>query len=180
MAVNMYWLLWKITQDTIEIKEKTAQSLVPLTFWDEDAQYASILINHLPSKALQWNSPMNLLEDNRSLIEPRRDLTCTIPFGLKVQVYQGSDTVPVSEKRTYSFLGYEPFSDSALFLDNQSQRIFMSRSYLFSESNFQYNKPDTTKFWILKCCKSFICTLHRARGSVGVEICSMQTDTQRL
>lgn len=122
-----------------------AQSSVPITLWDEAARYASMLINHLPSKALDWNCPIGVLEDNQSLIEPRRDLRFTIPFGLKLRIYRRNDAVPVSDKRTYSFLGYEPFSESARFLDNRLQKILLSQSYSFPESNFRYNDSDALK-----------------------------------
>ena len=92
-----------------------AQSSVPLTFWDEVAQYALMLINNLPSKALHWNCPMGLFEDSQFLIEPRRDFGSTIPFGLKFQIYWWNNTVPVSDKQKYWFLGYEQFSDLAHF-----------------------------------------------------------------
>jgi len=129
----------------LKIRCLLAQSSVPISLWDEAARFASSLINHLPSKALNWSCPMSVLEDNLSMIEPKRDFSCTLPFGLKVQVYQRNDSVPVSNKRTYSFLGYEPFSDSARFLDNRSHKIFLSRHYSIMMPNFQYNDPNALK-----------------------------------
>lgn len=46
----------------LKIRCLLAQSSVPITFWDEAARFASMLINNLPSKALKWNSPTNVLK----------------------------------------------------------------------------------------------------------------------
>ena len=39
-----------------------AQSKIPISLWDEAALYSSMLINILPSKALNWQTPMGILQ----------------------------------------------------------------------------------------------------------------------
>ncbi|MBW0514553.1 hypothetical protein O181_054268 [Austropuccinia psidii MF-1] len=38
-----------------------AQSNVPINFWDEAVKYSSLLINILPSRSLNWKSPVSTL-----------------------------------------------------------------------------------------------------------------------
>ncbi|KNZ55624.1 hypothetical protein VP01_2629g2 [Puccinia sorghi] len=87
----------------------------------------------------------NECAQTNSLIEPERCFDRMLAFGLKVTVQCRNDNVLLPTNRTYSFLGYESFSDSARFLDNRSHEIFLSRQYSFIMSNFQYNDPNALK-----------------------------------
>ncbi|PLW50072.1 hypothetical protein PCANC_08208 [Puccinia coronata f. sp. avenae] len=63
-----------------------AQSLVPINYWDEATKYVSNLINILPSKALNWSSPVSVLSELNLLIEPVCNINKIVPFGLNVYV----------------------------------------------------------------------------------------------
>jgi hypothetical protein len=68
----------------VKIRCLLAQSSVPINYWDKAARYASTLINILPSKALNWSLPVNVLSELNLCIKPVRDINKLIPFGLKV------------------------------------------------------------------------------------------------
>ncbi|MBW0568505.1 hypothetical protein O181_108220 [Austropuccinia psidii MF-1] len=103
-----------------------AQSNVPISFWDDAIKYSSLLINILPSRSLNWKSPVSTLLDHRSTIEPTLNLNQLIPFGLKVFVSRstGSNVLPPSKPPLY--LGPEDYSDTGCFLDPQSHRLVSS------------------------------------------------------
>ncbi|PLW11799.1 hypothetical protein PCANC_26346 [Puccinia coronata f. sp. avenae] len=87
-----------------------AQSSVSINYWDEAARYASTLINILPSKALNWSSPVNVLSELNLLIEPVRDINKMVPFGLKVYVSHKPPSKISAPSRPLICLGYEPNS----------------------------------------------------------------------
>jgi len=60
-----------------------AQCRVTICLWNEASLYSSMLINILPSKSLNWNTPMDILNQVNIYIEPIRDIILLVPFGLK-------------------------------------------------------------------------------------------------
>lgn len=123
-----------------------AQSNIPISYWDEAAKYCSMLNNHLPSKALQWETPVGRLLHANSLIEPTRNIHCLLPFGIKVHAYAKDSVSKVSPtSNPLLFLGYEPLSDAARFLDPSVGKITASRDFSPSKLNFKYNSPDTVR-----------------------------------
>ncbi|PLW36380.1 hypothetical protein PCANC_16187 [Puccinia coronata f. sp. avenae] len=118
-----------------------AQSSVPINYWDEAAQYASTLINILPSKALNWSSPVNVLSELNLLIEPVRDINKMVPFGLKVYVSHKPPSKISAPSRPLICLGYEPNSDALRFFDSTCRHVVISRDYKPSKLSFPYNTP---------------------------------------
>ncbi|MBW0531052.1 hypothetical protein O181_070767 [Austropuccinia psidii MF-1] len=106
-----------------------AQSNVPIRFWDEAVKLSSTLINLLPSRSLNWKSPVSVLLDLKSNIEPVRSLNSLIPFGLKdfVRRQPESKLLPLSKQLLY--LGPEDYSDASRFLDPQTGKVIVSRDY---------------------------------------------------
>ncbi|MBW0570600.1 hypothetical protein O181_110315, partial [Austropuccinia psidii MF-1] len=96
-----------------------AQSNVPINFWDEAVKYSSLLINNLPSRSLNWNSPVFV---SRSM---------------------GSKILPPSKPLLY--LGPEDYSDAGRFFDPQSHRIVISQDYTPTNLKFDYHSPDSVK-----------------------------------
>ena len=92
-----------------------AQSSVPINYWDEAAKYASTLINILPSKALDWLSPVNILSKLNLLIEPVRDINKMVPFGLKVYVTHKPPSKISSPSCPLICLGHKPNLDALRF-----------------------------------------------------------------
>ncbi|PLW30746.1 hypothetical protein PCANC_27795, partial [Puccinia coronata f. sp. avenae] len=120
-----------------------AQSSVPINHWDEAAKYASTLINILPSKALNWSSPVNVLAELNLLIEPVRDINKMVPFGLKVYVSHRPPSKISNPSRPLICLGYEPNSDALRFFDPTCQHVVISRDYKPSKLAFPYNLAES-------------------------------------
>ncbi|PLW28181.1 hypothetical protein PCANC_26987 [Puccinia coronata f. sp. avenae] len=120
-----------------------AQSLVPINYWDEAAKYASTLINILPSKALNWSLPVNVLAELNLLIEPVRDINKMAPFGLKVYVSHRPPSKISTPSRPLICLGYEPNSDALRFFDPTRQHVVISRDYKPSKLAFPYNSAES-------------------------------------
>ncbi|MBW0562283.1 hypothetical protein O181_101998 [Austropuccinia psidii MF-1] len=60
------------------------QSNIPVSYWDEAANHASLLLNLLPHKHLMMKTPAGVLDSKHCLIEPEVNLDRLIPFGMKV------------------------------------------------------------------------------------------------
>ncbi|PLW32187.1 hypothetical protein PCASD_21681 [Puccinia coronata f. sp. avenae] len=134
----------------VKIRCLLAQSSVPINYWDKTARYASTLINILPSKALSWSSPVNVLAELNMCIEPIRDVNKLVPFGLKVYVSQRPPSKISVPSRPLICLGYEDHSDALRFFDSTQRHIVISRDYTPSKISFLYNSsaslfkpPDT-------------------------------------
>ncbi|MBW0573243.1 hypothetical protein O181_112958 [Austropuccinia psidii MF-1] len=65
-----------------------AQSKIPIELWNKAAKHASLLINHLPHKALGMRKPYDLLEESEKTLSPKLDFKKLIPFGIKVMVHK--------------------------------------------------------------------------------------------
>ncbi|MBW0462626.1 hypothetical protein O181_002341 [Austropuccinia psidii MF-1] len=57
---------------------------IPVSYWDEAAKYASLLLNLLLHKHLMMKTPARVLDSKHCLIEPEVNLEKLIPFGMKV------------------------------------------------------------------------------------------------
>ncbi|KAH9468237.1 hypothetical protein Pst134EA_033418 [Puccinia striiformis f. sp. tritici] len=125
----------------VKIRCLLAQSAIPINFWDEAAKYASTLINILPSKALNWSSPVSVLSELNSCIEPIRDLNKLIPFGLKVYVSHRPPSKVSAPSTPLLCLGYQDHSDAFRFFDPLKRHIVISRDYSPMKLAFEYNSP---------------------------------------
>ncbi|MBW0474966.1 hypothetical protein O181_014681 [Austropuccinia psidii MF-1] len=90
-----------------------AQSNVPIRFWDEALKLSSTLINLLPSCSLNWKSPVSILLDLKSNIEPVRILNSLIPFCLKAFVRRKPESRLLPPSKQLLYLGPEDYSDSS-------------------------------------------------------------------
>ncbi|MBW0512354.1 hypothetical protein O181_052069 [Austropuccinia psidii MF-1] len=76
------------------------QSNIPISYWDEAALHASLLLNMLPHKHLNMESHITVLKRKKSLIEPEIDLNRLVPFGIRITteiVNPTSKSVPRGE-----------------------------------------------------------------------------------
>ncbi|MBW0535667.1 hypothetical protein O181_075382 [Austropuccinia psidii MF-1] len=115
-----------------------AHSNIPISLWEEAAMHASMLLNHLPHKFLGMKSPNDLLVSKSSTIQPVRDLSQLLPFGIKVMV---KNEFPISKVhvvgKVMKALTYEPYSDALRVLDPISGKIKITQ-------DFSQLKSDTT------------------------------------
>ncbi|MBW0519447.1 hypothetical protein O181_059162 [Austropuccinia psidii MF-1] len=119
-----------------------AQSNVLINFWDEAVKYSSLLINILPSRSLNWKSPVSTLLDHSSTIEPTRNLNKLIPFGLKAFVSRSMGSKVLLPSKPLLYLDPEDYSDAGHFLDPQNHRFVVSRDYTPTNIKFDYHSPD--------------------------------------
>ncbi|MBW0529516.1 hypothetical protein O181_069231 [Austropuccinia psidii MF-1] len=122
-----------------------AQCTLPINFWDEAANHASTIINLLPSRALNWKSPVSILKSHEMLIEPLRQINSLIPFGIKVFVHQQHKPKPLPPSKPLLYLGYEKYSDAMRFFDLTSRKIIVSRDFSITQLTFEYGSKKVLK-----------------------------------
>jgi hypothetical protein len=127
----------------VKIQCLLAQSSVPINFWDKAAKYSSSLINILPSKALNWSSPVSILSKLDLCIEPVCDVHRIIPFGLKVHVHHCPLSKVSPPTRPLICLGYESHSDALRFFDPSRRIIVISCDFTPTSLHFAYNPPSS-------------------------------------
>ncbi|MBW0556132.1 hypothetical protein O181_095847, partial [Austropuccinia psidii MF-1] len=107
------------------------QSNIPITYWDEAARHASLLLNYTPHRFLNFQTPSSRLKDHSMWLEPELDYSKLIPFGYKVHVLKLTNTSKVAEKTTIlRALTHEQYSDAMRFLDIESGKIIISRDFI--------------------------------------------------
>ncbi|MBW0547744.1 hypothetical protein O181_087459 [Austropuccinia psidii MF-1] len=122
-----------------------AQCNLPINFWDEAANHASTIINLLPSRALNWKSPVSILKTHEMLIEPLRKIDSLIPFGIKVFVHQQNKPKPLPPCKPLLYLGYEKYSDAMRFFDPTSRKIVVSRDFPITQLTLEYGSKKVLK-----------------------------------
>jgi hypothetical protein len=106
-------------------------------------KYVSTLINILPSKALNWSSPVSVLSEHNLLLEPVCDINKMVPFGLKVYVSHCSPSKISTPSSPSICLGYEPNLGALRFFDSTRQHVIISCDYKPFKLSFPYNSPNS-------------------------------------
>ncbi|MBW0512162.1 hypothetical protein O181_051877 [Austropuccinia psidii MF-1] len=107
------------------------QSNIPITYWDEGARHASLLLNHTPHCFLSFRTPSGMLKEHNMWLELELDYFKLIPFGHKVHVLKLTNILKVAEKTTtLRALTHEKYSDAMRFLDIGSGKIIISRNFI--------------------------------------------------
>jgi len=87
------------------------QPRVLISLCNEAALYSSMLINILPSKALAWHTPMDILNQQKIYIEPTRNINRLVPFALQCHFHSKNTSKLHPTTKPLLCLGYEPFTD---------------------------------------------------------------------
>ncbi|MBW0553600.1 hypothetical protein O181_093315 [Austropuccinia psidii MF-1] len=154
----------------IKIRCLLAQCNLPINFWDEAANHASTIINLLPSRALNWNSPVSILKTHEMLIEPLRQIDSLIPFVIKVFVHQQNKLKPLPPCKPLLYLGYEKYSDAMQFFDPTSRKIVVSRDFSITQLTFEYGSKKVLKKDPITLPTSKISTLkYKSSDSIIIE-----------
>ncbi|MBW0569207.1 hypothetical protein O181_108922 [Austropuccinia psidii MF-1] len=112
-----------------------SQSNIPISYWDDAVNHASLLLNHLPQKFINMKSPMEILSINGINIEPTIRLERIIPFGMKVIVKTIANTSKLQETgESMRALTFEKYSDGFRVLDPKTGCIRISRDYATSSN----------------------------------------------
>ncbi|MBW0586524.1 hypothetical protein O181_126239 [Austropuccinia psidii MF-1] len=122
-----------------------SQSNVPICFWDEAVKFSSTLINLLPSHSLNWKSPVSILLDLKSNIEPVCSLNSLIHFGLKAFVRRNPESKLFPPSKQILYLGPEDYLDASWFLDPQTGKVIVSQDFTTVPFKFYYTKLGSLK-----------------------------------
>ncbi|MBW0529442.1 hypothetical protein O181_069157 [Austropuccinia psidii MF-1] len=107
-----------------------AQSNIPITYWDQAALHASLILNHTPHKFLNLDTPSQILDKHASIIELKLNLQKLLPFGLKTQLMNLiNKSKLVNRSTTLRALTFERYSDAMKFLNLDTGRIIISRDW---------------------------------------------------
>ncbi|MBW0501637.1 hypothetical protein O181_041352 [Austropuccinia psidii MF-1] len=120
------------------------QSNIPVNYWDQAAEHASLLLNNTPHCFLNMITPANCLINHNSSIEPRLDFSQLISFGAKVNVKNKfPDSKITGGSSPLCALTFEQYSDSMKFLNIDNGRIKISRDYVpsISDKPLKVRKP---------------------------------------
>ncbi|MBW0531862.1 hypothetical protein O181_071577, partial [Austropuccinia psidii MF-1] len=122
-----------------------AESNVPIRFWDEAIKLSSTLINLLPSRSLNWKSPVSVLLNLKSNIEPVHNPNSLIPFGLKAFVHRPPESKVLPPSKPLLYLGPKDYSDASQFLDPQTGKVIVSQDYTTVPFKLDYSTSGSLK-----------------------------------
>jgi hypothetical protein len=113
-----------------------AQASMPLKYWYEAFIAAVYLINRLPTKLLDFSTPLETLEHIKPDYTSMRIFGCACypnlrPFNARKLEYRSTQCV---------FLGYSNIHKGFKCLDINSGRLYISRDAIFDETIFPFSK----------------------------------------
>ena len=113
-----------------------AHASMPLKFWDEAFQTAVYLINRIPSKVIQSQTPLEKLLHTKPDYSFLRIFGCAVwpnlrPFNKHKLEFRSKRCV---------FLGYSVLHKGYKCLDVSTGRVYISRDVVFDESIFPFSK----------------------------------------
>jgi hypothetical protein len=113
-----------------------AHAHVPLKYWDEAFLAATYLINRLPTKVLQFSSPLEVLFKEKPNYTALRTIGCSCwtnlrPFNTHKFQFRSKRCV---------FLGYSNLHKGFKCLDVAEGRIYISRNVVFDEIVYPFSK----------------------------------------
>jgi histone deacetylase 1/2 len=107
---------------------------MPLKFWDEAFLTATCLINMLPSKVINFATPVEKLLHVKPNYESLRIFGCACwpnlhPYNKRKLSFRSKQCV---------FLGYSPRHKGVKYLDVKAGRVYISRDVFFDEDAFPF------------------------------------------
>jgi hypothetical protein len=111
-----------------------ANASMPLKFWDEAFLTATYLINMLPSKVINHETPIEHLLHKTPDYASLRTFGCACwpnlrPFNTRKLAFRSTQCV---------FLGYSPMHTGVKCLDVKTGRVYISRDVVFDETVFPF------------------------------------------
>jgi histone deacetylase 1/2 len=106
-----------------------AHASVPLKFWDEAFSTAVYLINRLPSKVLNYETPFERLFNQNPDYSFLRTFGCAVwpnlrPYNSRKLAFQSKQCV---------FIGYSTLHKGYKCLDPKEGRVYISRDVVFDD-----------------------------------------------
>jgi histone deacetylase 1/2 len=113
-----------------------ANASMPLKFWDEAFLTATFLINLLPSKVINHDTPVERLLHTKPNYDSLRVFGCACwpnlrPYNQRKLSFRSTRCV---------FLGYSPRDKGVKCLDTSTGRVYISRDVVFDENIFPFAK----------------------------------------
>jgi histone deacetylase 1/2 len=111
-----------------------ANAYMPLKFWDEVFLTATFLINLLPTKVLNLESPVEKLLKTK----PNYDALCTFGCACWPNLRPYNQRKLSFRSKRCVFLGYSPLHKGVKCLDVSTGRVYISRDVVFDENIFPF------------------------------------------
>jgi hypothetical protein len=113
-----------------------ARASMPLKFWDEAFLAATFLINHTPSKVINFQTPLERLFKVKPLYTSLRIFGCACwpnlrPYNQRKLEFRSKEC---------AFLGYSNMHKGFKCLDISTGRIYISRDVTFDENVFPFSR----------------------------------------
>jgi histone deacetylase 1/2 len=113
-----------------------ANAGMPLKYWDEAFLTATYLINMLPSKVINNDTPLHRLLGTRPNYSSLRVFGCACwpnlrPYNKRKLAYRSKQCV---------FLGYSPRHKGVKCLEVSTSHVYISRDVVFDEAVFSFQK----------------------------------------
>jgi hypothetical protein len=113
-----------------------AHAAMPLKFWDEAFVTAVHLINRLPSRVIQNETPFQRLFSSDPDYTSLRVFGCACwpnlrPYNTRKLAFRSTQCV---------FLGYSPLHKGYKCLEIKTGRVYISRDVIFDETQFPFSK----------------------------------------
>ena len=107
---------------------------LPLKFWDEAFLAATYLINILPSRVINFHTPVELLLKEKSEYDSLRVFGCACwpnlrPYNTRKLAFRSTSCV---------FLGYSSLHKGFKCLEVSTGRVYISRDVVFDEQVFPF------------------------------------------
>jgi hypothetical protein len=123
-----------------------ARASMPLKFWDEAFATAAYLINRLPSRVINYDTPLHRLFNSSPDYSMLRTFGCACwphlrPYNTHKLQFRSKKCV---------FLGYSPLHKEYKCLDTSTGRIYISRDVVFDDTCFPLSALPPTKILIPK------------------------------
>ncbi|MBW0543292.1 hypothetical protein O181_083007 [Austropuccinia psidii MF-1] len=107
-----------------------AQSRIPIQMWTEAPKHSSLLLNLLPLKAIDMNSPQQVLKKTKMNIEESIKLNSLIPFGMKTTVHVKNSKSKLDPRgETLKALTYESYCDGMRLYNQKTKKIWIGRDF---------------------------------------------------
>lgn len=128
-----------------KIRSQLIESGLPLHLWGEAAVYSSLQINCTPSKAVDFNIPIRLLEDSTPTHCHPFDIIRLKPFGslcFALDKKRTSKVAPVAKR--YIFVGLESNARAVRLWDKATSRILITGDVTHRELIFPARDPSNS------------------------------------
>ncbi|MBW0539744.1 hypothetical protein O181_079459 [Austropuccinia psidii MF-1] len=129
-----------------KIKCLLGQLNIPVSYWDEAENHASLLLNLLPHKHLMLKTPAGVLDSKHCLIGPEVNLDRLIPFGMKVTTRIPNTASKIEPRgEILRALTFKKYSDGMRLLNLETGKIKVSRDYVVTANNptLSMNQPES-------------------------------------